>query len=81
MDLKEIRGGVNTGDEFAQGFVCACAAAYAMHGHDVVVRETLDAGGYTSALKMRKLGCEENDIKVLMPILKEIGARRRKMAT
>lgn len=65
---------------FTQGYVCAVANAFQMHGCDTTARDTLKCIDAITVKKMKLYGVVDEDIKTLMPIIKEL-ARRKKLMT
>jgi hypothetical protein len=59
-------------DKFLQGFVTACAVTLRNHSCETIVADTLTCCGPVSAERYRRLGVDESDIEILLPIINEI---------
>lgn len=67
----------NMEDRFTQGFVAACAVTLRNHGCDTIVSDTLACCGPVSVAWYRRLGVDESDIEILLPVINEIKRKRR----
>lgn len=65
--------------EFSQGYACAVACIIKSHGGNTDTREALEANGLTSLAKLKAVGVSQYDIDILMPTIKEIEGRKRRM--
>ena len=57
---------------FAAGIAVACAILYGTFGEEVATKEILGASGLVTAAKMRRLGVDDYDIKILRPVFKTL---------
>lgn len=58
--------------KFTQGFIAACAVTLRNHGCDTIVADTLVCCGPVSAERYRRLGVDEFDVEILLPVINEI---------
>lgn len=56
---------------FSIGYACACANIIRTHGEEVIARDCF-IQNFMSIETMKTIGVDEDDIKVLEPIVKEI---------
>lgn len=59
----------NTG--FDCGYMCALSTIMQQYGEDTIVREALKEN-FLTVEQMKASGVEENDIKILTPLVEEI---------
>lgn len=65
-------------NNFTSGYICACANLMRISGESTPLREVLECS-FKSINDLKKDGVDEEDIKVLLPVIKEIISRRRRM--
>jgi hypothetical protein len=63
-------------DDFSRGFICACAVTMRNHECDSIIEDTLKCN-YMSVAQMKKIGVDEYDIEILMPIINEIERKKK----
>lgn len=63
-------------DIFSIGYACACANMVRDHGYRREVDDCFRAN-FMSISKMREIGVDEEDIKVLRPVVRSIRGRRK----
>lgn len=56
---------------FSIGYACACAEIIRTHGEYTLAKDVF-RGNFMSVETMKKIGVDENDIEVLLPIVKEL---------
>lgn len=61
---------------FAAGIAVACSTIFDVWGEDVQCQEVMRAAGLDTRAKMKALGVDDYDLKILGPVFKTIGERR-----
>jgi hypothetical protein len=63
---------------FAHGIAVACSTMFGTWGESVAVEEILSGAGLDTHTKMKRLGVDDYDLKILAPIFKTLRERRRR---
>lgn len=61
---------------FAHGIAVACSTMFGTWGESVAVEEILTGAGLTTHSKMKRLGVDDYDLKILAPIFKTLRQQR-----
>ncbi len=64
---------------FSIGYACACANIIRTHGEETIARDCFNQN-FMSVETMKAIGVDEDDIKVLEPIVKEIERKQSVLA-
>ena len=64
---------------FSIGYACACANIIRTHGEETIARDCFNEN-FMSVETMKAIGVDEDDIKVLEPIVKEIERKQSVLA-
>lgn len=57
---------------FAQGVAIACSIMQAAHDSPVIISEALAATGYRTRAKLKAMGVDDYDLKILKPVFAEL---------
>jgi len=63
---------------FAHGIAVACSTLYGTWGESVAVEEILSGAGLDTHTKMKKLGVDDYDLKILAPVFKTMREHKRR---
>lgn len=72
MEKKEANMWQKT---FSIGYACACANIIRTHGQETIAEDCFREN-FMSIKTMRSIGVDEEDIKILTPIVKEIERKK-----
>ena len=62
--------------EFYRGYYCACAVLIKQHGEGTEVEDLLKEN-YIPLDEMKRVGIDDHDIQMLMPVINEIERKRQ----
>jgi hypothetical protein len=71
QDLWHERG-------FAHGIAVACSTMYGTWGESVAVEEILVGAKLDTRAKMKRLGVDDYDLKILAPVFKTLHVQKRR---